>query len=305
MTPRSAAPTPSPPTESAADAVVDAAGDGDYESVQAAIDDSPTDGSGYVVYIRAGTYKEQLEVGDKRSNVTLVGEDVAETVLTWDENAEDAGGTTDSASVTVLADGFRAYDLTFQNTARPIAQKVALLAEGDRHVYANCRFLSHQDTLYTRESGNRQYFRDCYVEGTTDFVFGDASAVFDRCEVFCLEGASHVTAANTLPEYDVGLVFKHCRVHGDADEGSVDLGRPWGKHARTVFVDCHLGEVIAPYGWSNWGDPSKEDTVYYAECANTGPGFTPEQRVEWAHVLAPERAGEFRDIFADWEPIEG
>lgn len=287
-------------------------GSGDYETVQAAIDAVPDrDPSETVVRIEAGRYEEKLVLPAEKTNVTFVGAGAEETVLTYDDHADvtdengEEIGTTGSSSFFVNGDGFTARNVTFENDADHVAQAVAVRVDADRAVFENCRFVGWQDTLYTYGEDTRQYYRECYIEGRVDFVFGWATAVFEDCEIFCVGDKGYITAASTPEESDYGYVFTDCEVTGDAPSNSFYLGRPWRPYAKTVFMHCSLDDHIKPAGWHNWRDPDNEETAAYAEYENSGPGSVPEERVEWADRLTDAEAAEhtsLETVFDGWDP---
>ena len=178
--------------------------------------------------------------------------------------------------------------------------------EGDRTIIRNCRLLGNQDTLYTATGNSRQYYEDCYIEGTTDFIFGEATVVFNRCTIKSLVN-SYITAAATTPFQKYGFVFLDCSLIADSAATKVYLGRPWRPHAKTVFIRCHLGAHIRSEGWDPWkGDamfPDKEKTVYYAEYGNTGPGAGTSGRAGWSKQLRKKEAKQYtlKNIFGDWD----
>ena len=292
--------------------VVDAGGGGDFTTVQAAIDAVPAlrKNRTYIL-IRPGTYKEKLVLPATATNVSFVGEDAATTILTYDDYAQRQNrfgeeiGTSGSSAFFIFGDGFRAENITFENSAGPVGQAVAVRVDGDQVVFTNCRFLGNQDTLYPHGRGSRQYYKNCYIEGTVDFIFGWGTAVFDDCTIFC-KSPGYITAASTEQQDSVGFVFRNCTIEGSAPAGSVYLGRPWRDYAQTVFLDCQLGEVIHPAGWHNWGSEAKEGTAYYGESGNTGPGAATGERVEWTHHLSAAEADRYRDLevlFGGWDPL--
>lgn len=300
-------------TEDAYDFVVAKDGSGDFETVQAAIDAVPDFRDAETrILITNGTYEEKLVLPASKTNVTFVGEDADRTVLTYDDyNGKqnrfgEEIGTTGSSSFFLFGDGFTARNVTFRNAAGRVGQAVAIRVDGDRAVFENCRFLGNQDTLYTHGRDSRQYYRNCHIEGTVDFVFGWATAVFRDCDVVCKGDGGYVTAASTPEEHDFGYVFDGCRIVGDVPEDSFHLGRPWRPYARTVFMNSYLDDHIRPEGWHNWDDPDKEETAFYAEYRNDGPGFTPEERVEWSHQLTDHEAADYalETVFDGWDPRE-
>lgn len=286
-------------------------GSGDFRTVQEAIHAVPDFRKKVTtIFIKNGVYKEKLTLPASKTLVWLIGEDVDKTILTYDDYAAKKNrfgeeiGTTGSSSFFVFASDFTAENITFQNSAGPVGQAVAVRIEGDRVVFRNCRFLGFQDTLYTYGEGSRQYYKDCYIEGTVDFIFGWSTAVFENCELFCKKGG-YVTAASTPKTSKYGYVFLRCRVTGDAPENSFYLGRPWRPYAKTIFMDCKLDKVIKPAGWDNWGKVENEKTAFYAEYKNSGPGYRPKDRVSWSHQLTDAEAKEYtlEKIFGDWNPL--
>ena len=295
------------------DFVVAMDGSGDFKRVQEAIMAVPDfRKSETTIFIKNGEYKEKLVLPASKTNVRFVGEDVEKTVLTHDDYASKKNvfgeemGTTGSTSFYVFGDGFKAENITFENSAGPVGQAVAVRVDGDRVMFENCRFLGFQDTLYPHGKNSRQYYKNCYIEGTTDFIFGWSTAVFENCEIFAKEGGHYITAASTEEGTPYGFVFLNCRLTGNAPENSYYLGRPWRPFAKTVFINCELGKHIKPKGWHNWDKPHAENTSFYAEAGSKGPGANPEKRVDWAHKLTKEEAAEYtlNNIFNGWDPQE-
>jgi pectinesterase len=173
-------------------------------------------------------------------------------------------------------------------------------------IFDNCKFLGFQDTLYPRETTSRQYYKNCYIEGTTDFIFGASTAVFDQCEIFAKTGGSYLTAASTPETNPYGFVFLNCKLTTNAANESYYLGRPWRNYAKTVFVKCQMGAHIKPIGWHNWSKPEAETTTFYAEYLSTGAGANASSRVSWSHFLTPEQLTKeytLNTIFKDWTPV--
>ncbi len=285
-------------------------GSGDFRTVQEAIDAVPHLRKARTsIFIKRGVYKEKLLLPTTKTNVTLIGEDVQTTVLTYDDYASkhnvfgEEMGTSGSASFYVNGDGFEAANITFENSAGPVGQAVAVRVDGDRVKFANCRFLGNQDTLYPHGKSSRQYYKNCYIEGTVDFIFGWATAVFEDCEIFCKQ-SSYITAASTEAGNKYGLVFINCKITGDVAPYSVYLGRPWRPYAKTVFLMCNFGDLIRPEGWHNWGAIEKEATAFYAEYQNIGKSSKPNERVGWSHQLSEEQAKGYTpaQVFGDWNP---
>ena len=281
------------------DFVVAADGSGDFKKVQDAVNAVPDFRKNTTtIFIKKGTYKEKLVLPTSKTNVTFIGEDVNTTILTNDDYASKKNvfgeemGTTGSSGFFVFGDDFKAENITFENSAGPVGQAVAVRVDGDKVIFNNCRFLGFQDTLYPHGDASRQYYKNCYIEGTVDFIFGWSTAVFDNCEIYCKENG-YVTAASTLETTKFGFVFLNCKITGDADKDSFYLGRPWRPYSNVVFIDCFLDKQIKPEGWNNWGSEEKEKTAFYAEYNSTGPGANPSKRVEWAHQLTKEEAAQY------------
>ncbi len=295
------------------DFVVDQSGKGNFLTVQEAFDAVPYLRKAETrIFIKEGVYKEKLTLTPTKTNVTIIGENVNSTILTYDDFASrknrfgEEMGTSSSSSVFIFGDGFKAKNITFQNSAGPVGQAVAVRVDGDMVVFENCRFLGFQDTLYPHGENSRQYYLDCYIEGTTDFIFGWSTAVFENCKIFSKKGGHYITAASTLEETPYGFVFVNCELTGDAPEGTVYLGRPWRPYAKTVFLQCSLGPHISPEGWHNWNKPEAEKTSYYAEYQSVGQGATSASRAVWSHQLKPEEFTEYslKKIFDNWIPNE-
>ncbi|MDL2243464.1 pectinesterase family protein, partial [Bacteroidales bacterium OttesenSCG-928-J19] len=194
-----------------------------------------------------------------------------------------------SAGFYIYGTDFTAIDITFENTAGPIGQAVAVYTLGDKITFVNCRFLGFQDTLYAAGNGGRQYYKNCYIEGTTDFIFGSGTAWFEECHIHC-KANSYITAANTPEEVEYGYIFNHCRITADPQVTKVYLGRPWRPYAMTLFMNTLLPDFIAPEGWHNWGKESNEQTARYMEYNNSGAGSKMSKRVKWGKNLSKKDA---------------
>ncbi len=242
------------------------------------------------IYIRKGVYHEKLIVPSWIQHVELIGEQADSTVIT---NADHANinnmGTFRTFTVRVDGNDITFRNLTIENNAPRLGQAVALHTEGDCLHFIGCRFLGNQDTVYTGRAGTRILFSGCYIEGTTDFIFGSASAWFEDCEIRSKIN-SYITAASTPKDVAYGYVFNKCRLTAEAGVDKVFLGRPWRPYAYTVFMNCEMGKHIRPEGWDNWRNPKNEATVRYAEYSNKGEGASVKQRVPWAHVLTKKEA---------------
>jgi len=289
-------------------------GSGDFQSVQAAFNAVPYHNKKPVtIFVKRGVYKEKLHLDSSKTFVTLTGEDKFNTILSYDDHtgklspSGEAINTRTSWSFLISADDFTAKNITFQNDAGFTAgQAVAVEADGDRNAFFNCRFLGNQDVLFTNDQSSRQYYQDCYIEGTTDFIFGSSTVWFERCHIHSKKN-SHVTAASTPKEKVVGYVFHDCVLTGDSSLHNVSLGRPWRPYAAVVYLHCYIGQHIKPEGWSNWNQTENYKTARYAEYQNYGPGAATEQRVPWSKQLTGEEAKKYtlKNVFGDWEPGRG
>ncbi|WP_029282295.1 pectinesterase family protein [Pedobacter sp. R20-19] len=292
------------------DFVVDAKGSGNFKTVQEAIHAVPDFRNKVTtIFIKKGIYKEKLILAASKKNVKFVGEDLNETILTYDDFAQkkntfgEEKGTSGSASFYIYGEGFSAENITFENSSGPVGQAVAVWVGGDKSAFINCRFLGFQDTLYTYGGNNRQYYKSCYIEGTVDFIFGSATAWFENCTLFCKK-QGYITAASTADTTKFGYVFNQCKIKGDAPANSFYLGRPWRPYAKVSFLNCELPEFIRPEGWNNWGKESNEQTAYYAEYQSTGKGAQPTKRVKWAHQLTNEeyKSYNLENVLRGWNP---
>lgn len=245
------------------------------------------------LYIKNGVYKEKILLPANNTDVTFIGESVDSTIITFsDYSGDGVHGTFSSYTVKISGNRFVAENITFANEAGRVGQAVALFVDADQVVFRNCKFLGNQDTVYTGGENTRQYFFQCYIEGTTDFIFGPATAVFDRCHIHAKTN-SYITAANTPKGKKYGMVFLDCRITTDPSVTKLYLGRPWRAYSNTVFLRCELPAPIAPAGWDNWGNPENEKTVTYAEYRNTGPGAITDKRVAWSKQLSNKEARKF------------
>lgn len=286
-------------------------GSGSYKTVQAAINAVPDSSAKTVeIHIKPGTYKERIVIPKSKINITLIGDDANNTILTWDDYAgrkDSTGkdlGTSRSASFYAYGAGFTAKNITFENSAGPVGQALAIYVGADRATFINCRFLGFQDTILTNGIGCREYYYNCYIEGTVDFIFGPATALFEKCRIFCKKRGLYVTAASTPQTARYGYVFLKCDISGDAPDNTFALGRPWRPYAKVVYLKCNLSAVIKDTGWDNWRNAENEKTAYYAEYKNTGPGYQPDKRFPWSHQLTDDEAKNYTKklILGNWDP---
>lgn len=286
--------------------IVDQSGNGDFESIQACIDASKAfPDTRITIYVRNGVYREKVKIHSWNTKISLIGEDREKTIITWDDHFKkiDRGRNSTFFTYTLLVQGndFHAENLTIENSAGPVGQAVALHVEADRSTFINCRILGNQDTVYAAGENSRQYFKGCFIEGTTDFIFGSATAVFDECEIYS-KSNSYITAASTPEGVAYGYVFLYCRLTAAGEVDEVFLGRPWRTHAKTVFVRCEMGDHIRPGGWDNWSNEAAEEHAFYAELQSSGPGANPAGRVSWSHQLNSDQIRNYslKSIFGTW-----
>jgi pectinesterase len=269
-------------------------GSGDFTSVQAAVDASKAfPDQRVIIHIKNGVYREKVRIPACNTYLSLIGESVEKTIITWDDYFSKINRGRNSTFYTwtlmVEADDFIMENVTVENSAGPVGQGVALHVEGDRCVFRNCRILGNQDTLYTAGQNSRQYFDNCTIEGTTDFIFGAATVLFENCTI-CSKADSYVTAASTPKDKPYGYVFLQCKLTAKEGVAKVYLGRPWRDYAKTVYILCEMGAHILPEGWSNWVGTTRDKTAFYAEYRTSGPGASIPERVPWSHQLTKGQA---------------
>ena len=248
-----------------------------------------------VIYIKKGTYKEKVIIPQWLQNIELCGEDRDATIITYDDHAKVVFPPTGKGMTTfrtytlkVEANDITLRNLTIENNAARLGQAVALHTEGDRLLFVNCRFLGNQDTVYTGMPRTRMLFHDCYIEGTTDFIFGPATAWFEHCTIHGKVN-SYITAASTPKDVDYGYIFSNCTVTAADSVTSLYLGRPWRDYGYTLFMNCELPGVICPEGWHHW-EQHREQTARYFEYNNRGEGANPANRVGWSRQLTKKEA---------------
>lgn len=295
-------------------------GSGDFTSIQAAIDSIPVGNKEQVtIHIQGGVYKEKLTID--KPFINLVGEEGASTVLTYDDGANkkfpngESYGTFRSYSVFIGGNDFTATNITFENAAGSgeiAGQALAVYVDADRVHFKNCRFLGCQDTIFTgslppapiqpgsfkgpRENAprinGREYYENCYIEGDVDFIFGSATAVFYRCEIFSKnrdqEVNGYIVAPSTPLGQAYGYIFEECKLTSNCKAETVYLGRPWREYAHTTFINCEMGAHIKREGWHNWGKVKAEETTRFEEYNSTGPGAHKDERVSWSKILTDE-----------------
>ena len=290
--------------------VVSRDGTGNFRTLQEAIESARAFMDYTVtIYVKNGVYKEKVIVPSWVENIDIIGEDRDKTIITYDDHANiNKMGTFRTYTVKVEGSDITFKNLTIENNAAQLGQAVALHTEGDRLKFINCRILGNQDTIYTGAKFTRLYFKDCYIDGTTDFIFGPSTALFEDCIIHSKRN-SYVTAASTPKEAKYGYVFKHCKLTAEPGVDKVYLGRPWRPYAYTLFIECELGKHIVLAGWHNWGKQSNEETARYMEYKNTGEGANASERVAWSKQLTKKEAEAVTvdAIFrtqSDWYPID-
>ena len=253
-----------------------------------------------VIYVKNGTYKEKLIIPSWLQNIEICGESAEKTIITYDDHANiqivlgtaeprtQPMGTFRTYTLKIEGNAITLKNITVENNAARLGQAVALHTEGDRLVFINCRFIGHQDTVYTGVAGTRLFFKDCYICGTTDFIFGPSTAWFENCTIESLIN-SYVTAASTPKDQPYGYVFNNCRLIAQPEATKVYLGRPWRDYGYTLFMNCDLGKHIRPEGWHNW-EKHREQTARYLEYNNHGDGAKTTERVGWSRQLTKKEA---------------
>ena len=248
-----------------------------------------------VIYVKKGVYKEKLIIPSWLTNIEICGEDRDNTVITWDDHANiktqerpNGMGTFRTYTLKIEGSHITLKNITVENNSARLGQAVALHTEGDCLTFVNCRFLGHQDTVYTGVAGSRQLFNNCYIEGTTDFIFGPGTAWFENCEIRS-KADSYITAASTPADQPYGYVFHNCRLTADPNVTKVYLGRPWRDYGYTLFMNCEMGAHIRPEGWHHW-QKEREQTARYLEYNNSGAGAETKARVTWSRQLTKKEA---------------
>ncbi|XP_019193480.1 PREDICTED: pectinesterase-like [Ipomoea nil] len=267
-------------------------GSGKFSTINAALKAMPAKYKGrYVIFVKAGIYDESVVVTKKMVNVTMYGDGSQKTIVTGKKSLADGLSTYQTATFAVVGEGFMAQFIGFRNTAGPEKhQAVALRVEADKSVFLNCRMEGYQETLYVHT--HRQFYRGCYITGTVDFIFGNAAAVFQNCEMVVrkpIENQQNTVTAQgrTDKRQTTGFVLQNCQIL--ADDHLVPhkakfksyLGRPWKEYSRTIVMETEIGDLIEPEGWKPWKGDFALKTLYYAEYQNTGPGSTLLKRVKW------------------------
>lgn len=268
-------------------------GTGDYTTIQEAINHTKAfPPQRMTIFIKNGIYREKIKLHEWNTEMTLIGESKDSTIITFDDYFDkiNLGRNSTFFTPTLLVEGDDAIlkNLTIENSAGPVGQALALAVNATRVSVLDCKLLGNHDTLYVTGEG-KQYFKNCYIEGTTDFIFGSATAYFENCEIFSKKDA-FVTAASTPKNAEFGFVFQNCKFTAAKDIAKVYLGRPWRDYAKTAIINSDLGTHILPQGWFNWDKLEAEKTSFYAEFGNSGTGANTTSRVKWSHQLTKKEA---------------
>ena len=294
------------------DLVVAKDGSGDFFTVQEAINAVPDyrKNARTTILIKEGSYKEKVIIPASKNAVSLIGQ--GEVRITFDDYASKPNifgenkGTSGSSSCYIYAPDFYAENIIFENTSGPVGQAVACFVSADRAYFKKCRFLGFQDTLYTYGKRCRQYYGECYIEGTVDFIFGWSTAVFNRCHIHSI-GNGYITAPSTDKGQKYGYVFYDCEITANSDVDKVYLSRPWRPYAQAVFIRCNLGKHILPEGWDNWRNKENEKTVFYAEYESKGEGANAKKRVAYSKQLKNLKGYNIEDVLSGndgWNPVK-
>jgi pectinesterase len=271
-------------------------GTGNFTSLQEAIQSLPSfPTERQFIFVKNGVYQEKVLLPEWNPNVTIVGEDAAFTIISFDDHFDKVNKGRNSTFYTptflVAADDVLLKNLTIENSSGDVGQAIALSIISHRVSVVGCRILGNQDTLYLSGVG-KKYFLKCYIEGTTDYIFGSAHVFFENCALHSKKD-SYITAASTPEHQEYGFVFSNCTLTAEPNVTNLYLGRPWRPYAKTVFLNCFLEVPIAPPGWHSWGKSEAEKKVYYAEFKNYGSGSSVENRVRWSQQLTPSQAKKF------------
>lgn len=286
-----------------------------YAMIEAAVAALPERGGEIV--LAPGVYREKLHIAKSGVHLRGAGAKPQDVVIVWGDGAATAGGTFKSSTLEASGDDFRLDNLTVENDysknpANVPSQAVALSVTGDKDVFSHIRLIGAQDTLYANKGPKgrmaRQYFSDCYIEGHVDFIFGNAKAYFERCE---LHGIAHQSVMYTAqsknaPDEDSAYVFEHCKLTADPAAANISLGRAWRPYATVIFLNTDIEAAVIPEGWREWhpGETETLKTATYAEYNSTGPGANPAAREPLSHQLTAAEAAKWSRaaFFGDWTP---
>jgi len=285
-------------------------GSGDFTSMNSAIESCKSfPYKRIAIYVKNGVYHEKVTIPAWNTKISLIGQSKDSTIITYGDYFKKINkgrnSTFYTATLQVNGNDFYAKNLTIINSAGPVGQAIALALNADRCSVINCRILGNQDTLYDTGENFRQYFKNDYIEGTTDFIFGEATAVFDDCTIKN-KANTYTTAASTPKGAPFGFVFRNCKIIASKGTNHVLLGRAWRQYAKTVFINCWLGAQISPKGWYDWSNKQTNKDSFYAEYQSKGPGANRSARVSWSHQLTKSQASKYtlEHIFEGWNPLK-
>ena len=275
----------------AADVTVATDGSGNFRSVQEAVNKVPENNKKrFVIAIKPGVYKEQIRVPANKPYISFIGTDAEKTILTFSLSNKEAGSTSAAYATYIGGHDFYAENITFENSFGTGSQAVAVLVEADRSIFNKCRFLGWQDTLYAKNG--RQFYKDSYIEGHVDFIFGQAASVFENCHIHVKADGYIAAPMRFAADERSGFVFDKCRLTSSNTVKGIYLGRPWRDYGRTVFINTVMEADIRPEGWHHW-EPQREKTAYLAEYGSTGKGASDATRVAWARKLTDADVKQF------------
>ncbi|XP_073111186.1 putative pectinesterase 10 [Elaeis guineensis] len=268
-------------------------GTGDFKTIQEAINSVPTNNSQWIrVHVSAGVYSEKVNIQNDLRFILLEGDGRDKTLIEWGDYAGDPANhsTYTSATFTSRADHFVAKNITFKNSATAVGQAVAAVIHGNHSAFYGCGFIGVQDTLY--DQGGLHYFKECYIEGATDFIFGNGQSIYEGCALFTVQRDGVLTAqSRESPTEENGFVFKYCNVGGTQ---KANLGRAWRNYARVIFYETFMSDIVNPEGWDAWN--GKEEDITFVESSCSGPGSNTSQRVKWMKELSPDELKKFTDM---------
>lgn len=295
--------------KSRTEVVVAKDGSGDFTSIQKAIEASKSyPPERLVIRIKNGVYEENVRIPVWNPDITFIGESRDSTIIRqgkyFGKINRGRNSTFYTATMRIEASGVHCQHLCIENSAGPVGQAIALLVSGDRCLLLDCKIKGNQDTFFATGEHTRVFLQDCFISGTTDFLFGDATVLLSRCVLFC-QSDSYIVAASTNKDQPFGFVMDHCDIKAAPGVKHVLLGRPWRPYAKTVWLNCRMGEFIAPAGWDNWRDTANQRTAFYAEFKSGGSGSSQEKRVKWAHQLTPAQASKYTrtKILGNWPDV--
>nr|QIR83193.1 pectin methylesterase 35 [Cunninghamia lanceolata] len=283
--------------------IVDSVGSVDFKTVQSAVDVVPINNPEWVyIQINAGLYREKVVIPYNKPNIIFQGAGRENTVITWGEAADADGSTADSATFSSFASNFIAKGIGFKNSAPPAPpgvngkQAVAALVAGDMTAFYECGFYGAQDTLFDYQG--RHYFKNCYIEGSIDFIFGHGQSTYKECELYAIAQGQKIPGAisaqnRASPEESSGFIFIACKISGS---GQVFLGRAWGAYSRVIYAYTYMENIIVPQGWDDWGLVQRHRSVEYGQYKCYGLGANTTDRVKWSQELTNQEVQPFLDL---------